>query len=639
MGPSGKYVIPVAVVTALWGAHAPARAQPAPGTSAYDQVPDPGLSDEDLARLAEGEAIEIFDERPDKPFDRDTEVRLTGEQLAARGATDLGSALALLPDVTVRDAGRGGFNVDIRGARKGAVAVRIDGVLVSDPFYGTFDVSTIPVTDIVQIRVSTTPQSPIDGPGGPGGVIEVLTRDAIGEQLVIARVLGDSLPTFGITGTARVPLAKHVALRISSSGTAGARDLELPGAGSVGEAKRAATGSARLEYRRGNRRVAIDGFVDDRHYLSPPSDEVVSNFLLIDRETSARASAKADDRIGTLQLQGQYWVHYLHRRSRQFADPALTDQLSKENLFAIRSGGMLLATRPWRKDFRWATSTVIGHEKALVFDQDDRWVRGETTLINLAASGQYERNRFRLDAAAGFATAFGVGADPWPEAKVAAKYKPRQTLEVTATTGYKGRVPSLRERFDAQNGNESLGPEKALHAEVRAVEQRDRIRIEAAPFYRRTTGTIRGSTDPMDNGRLVNLGTLDIYGIDLQGRGLVHAMLEVGGSYNYVKATSRDTGDDPLDRLPHHRADAWARFLPDDRYSALVRVRYLGRSIDRGVSVGAYALLEATLTAQLTKEYLGVLRIEDLADEQPETRLGYHTAGRVISVVFQGSWQ
>ena len=73
----------------------------------------------------------------------------------------------------MRDAGRGGFNIDIRGARKGAVSVLIDGVLVTDPYYGTFDVSTIPITDIVQIRVSTTPQSPIDGPGGPGGVIEV----------------------------------------------------------------------------------------------------------------------------------------------------------------------------------------------------------------------------------------------------------------------------------------------------------------------------------------------------------------------------------------------------------------------------------------------------------------------------------
>src|SRR5678809_1066585 len=72
------------------------------------------LTDQQLVALGEQETIEIYDERPGKPFDRDTEVRLTGEQRAARGAVELGTALALLPDVTVRDAGRGGFNVDIR---------------------------------------------------------------------------------------------------------------------------------------------------------------------------------------------------------------------------------------------------------------------------------------------------------------------------------------------------------------------------------------------------------------------------------------------------------------------------------------------------------------------------------------------
>src|ERR1043165_2628328 len=178
----------------------------------------PSLTDEQLAAQAEAESIEIFDERPDKPFDRDTEVRLTGAELAARGATDLRSALALLPEIDVRDAGRGGFNIDIRGARKGAVAILIDGVLVTDPYYGTFDVSTIPITDIVQIRVATTPQSPIDGPGGPGGVVEVHTRDAIGPQLVIGRVTSDSLPSLGIAGTGRVELARHLALRLSATG-------------------------------------------------------------------------------------------------------------------------------------------------------------------------------------------------------------------------------------------------------------------------------------------------------------------------------------------------------------------------------------------------------------------------------------
>src|SRR5262252_4520294 len=182
-----KCLIPLVAASSIWGPVAHAQAPAASATANSEPSAPTGLSDEDLVKMSQQETIEIYDERPDKPFDRDTEVRLTGEQLAARGATDLGSALALLPDVTVRDAGRGGFNIDVRGGRKGEVQIMIDGVPITDPYVGTFDVSTIPITDIVQIRVSTTPQSPIDGPNGSGGVIEVVTRDAVGEQLVIAR--------------------------------------------------------------------------------------------------------------------------------------------------------------------------------------------------------------------------------------------------------------------------------------------------------------------------------------------------------------------------------------------------------------------------------------------------------------------
>jgi hypothetical protein len=267
------------------------------------------MSDEELARLAEaeGEQIEIWDERPEKPFDRDTEVRLTGEELAARGATDLATALALLPDVAVRDGGRGGFNLEIRGARKGAVRVLIDGVAVSDPFYGTFDVSTIPVTDIVQIRVSTAPASPIDGPGGPGGVIEVHTRDAIGGQLAIARLTSDTLPTFAASATGRVDLARALALRLSASSQFGVQDYDTATEATIRDRRRATTGAIRLEYRRSGRRAVFDGFVDDRRYVSPPSDELATaTFLLIDRETTGRVGVGFDDDLGAtkaLQLQ------------------------------------------------------------------------------------------------------------------------------------------------------------------------------------------------------------------------------------------------------------------------------------------------------------------------------------------------
>ncbi len=661
-----NYVIWMAAPALLWGntAHAdgpvpPRTAQAAPADAAApgpaaappaaptgEPPADPGgVSDAALARLAEGEAIEIFDERPDKPFDRDTEVRLTGAELAARGATDLATALALLPEINVRDAGRGGYNIDIRGARKGDVTILIDGVVVSDPYYGTFDVSTIPITDIVQIRVATTPQSPIDGPGGPGGVIEVHTRDAIGPQMVIGRVTGSSLPIVGATATARVPLARHLALRLSASGVGGAHDFDLPGDTAIADHRYAATGSGRLEYRDGDLRIVADGFLDDRHYLSPPSDTLLrSTILLIDRETTARASAKVDDKIGTLQIQGEVSTQYLARMSRYYLDPSLASAAQVENLKALRSGAMVLVTQPFLRDFRWAVSTSVDFEKAAVSDIMNNTVRGDTTLVEPAADLQYEHRRFRADLSAGVAVPFGIGARAWPEAKAVAKYRPIEDLELTATGAYKGRVPSLRERFDTLSGNPNLAPEQTAHAELRAVEHiADRLHLELAPYYKHSNGTITTSPNPMDMGRLVNLGTVDFWGTDALARVTPIRTLELGGGYEYVRARSTDasgaTHDDPLNRLPHNRWDSWIQFRPDPRYSALARVVYFGKSIDQGAPVDGYATLQANLAAQVTQQYLAVLNVDDLTNVRPQTRAGYHTAGRVISLVIQGTWE
>lgn len=625
-----NYLMSIALLAMLWGGVAQADDPPPPDAD----PPAPEATPPDPAP----EAIEIFDERPDKPFDRDTEVRLTGAQLAARGAVDLATALALLPDVTVRDAGRGGFNVDVRGARKGAVSIVIDGVLVTDPYYGTFDVSTIPITDIVQIRVATTPQSPIDGPGGPGGVIEVHTRDAIGPQLVIGRLTADSLPSLGMTGTARIPLVRRLALRLSASGQGGARDLELPSDMALSEQRYAATGAGRLEYRDGHRRIAIDGFLDNRHYVSPPSDTNRGAILLIDRETTARASIKADERIGALQLQAGAWTHYLQRNSLFFTDPGLHSESQFEYLKALRSGVTALATRPFFTDFRWAASATVDFEKAVVLNPS-ALVSGKATIIEAAADVQYERGRLRADLAGGVAMPFGVGDLPWPEGKLVVKYLPRDELELTATAAYKGRLPSLRERFDT-NGNAGLDPEQIAHGELRAVEHvGELVRIEAAPYYKRSTGTIRTSPNPMDMGKLVNLGVVTFWGVDTAVRATPHPLVETGAGYEYVKARSADTGDDPIERLPRHRWEAWVQARPHPRISALARAKYFGAAIDQAKRVSGYTLVEATVTAQITRQYLGVLRLDDALDASPETRAGYHAAGRVISIVMQGTWE
>jgi outer membrane cobalamin receptor len=380
----------------------------------------------------------------------------------------------------------------------------------------------------------------------------------------------------------------------------------------------------------------VDGFLDDRHYVSPPSEEsATAPILMIDRETTMRASAKGDFKRDKLQLQGQSWVHQISRRSRYFRDPAFTDMASFEMLRAMRTGGMALATHPIGKSARWAASATVDRASADVTNSANT-VTGDVTIVEGAGNLQYERATLRVDAAAGVAIPFGVGAEPWPEGKLATRWRPVfGPLEVVGTVARKGRVPSLRERFEP-GGNAALGPEHATHLELRSIyDAKDKLHLETAPYLKLTDGTVRASTDPNDMGMLINLGRVKYYGIDTQARVTLPATLQAGASYNFIKTDQPATEQ----RLPHHRADLWLQGRPEKRLTLLVRGRYFGKAIDRMQDVPAYALVELTASAQLTRDHLGVLRVEDLLNARPETRAGYFTPGRVVTFVLQGQWQ
>jgi outer membrane cobalamin receptor len=674
-----KYAVLLVAFVAGWGGRAAAQGARPPtagsavtaaspsdnaSSSATVVIPEcvrdlitPTTTAEELALLSQTECIPVYDQRPDKPFDRDTEVRLTGEQLAARGAVDLATALALLPDVTVRDGGRGGQIIDIRGARKGEVAITIDGVLVSDPYYGTFDLTSIPITDIVQIRVATTPQSPIDGPGGPGGVIEVSTRDAIGPQLVVARLEGDTLPSAGVTATARTMISGHTAMRLSLGDQFGGHEFTLlNGRESIGNDDHDANGSLRLEYRDGDARVAGDLFVDTRHYIAPPNDNQ-QFFLDVDKETTTRADIKADDKIDGFQIQGEAGIQYLHRISREFTDPTEKDESSLEDLTGWRQSAFALVTRPIDKEWRWAASTTVIHETCDVGTQFVSTTNCHQALIEPAADLQYEHRTIRVDGSVGEAIPVFIGAPPYAEGKLIARWRPMfGHLELIGTIGRKGRVPSLRERNEPGDGNPKLGPELADTFEFRAIEHiNDRVHVEVAPYYRYASGIIvtapvQDPTNPLF-GKLINLGITQFWGVDVLGRVRILPIVEVGGGYSYIQV--REYGDPnsnddvvdthPLNYLPTNKFDAWVQVTPLSRLSAIVRAIYVGSAYGSGNTSGevllpGYTTLEATVTWQINTKYLFVLRGEDLTDVRPQLMPHVYGYGTEVYAIFQGTW-
>ncbi len=614
------------------------------GAQAEDAAPTVEATSPTAAAASEDaslptETIEIWEERPDKPFDRDTELRLTGEELAQRGVTNLAEALVLIPELQVRTAGRGGQQIDIRGARKGSIKILIDGVAVDDPYYGNFDVSSIPVTDIVQIRVSTSPASPLDGTGGPGGVVEVHTRNAIGARRVEAQVLGTSLPSAEVAATARHMLGRHLALRLSARGTLGDREFALTAPMStvyLDEAKRGASGGARLEYRRGRRRIVADAWAQRRSYVVPPGDDGSLDVLLIDDEQSARIGISADDRVGKLRVQLRTYAQSLSRSSIVYDDVDLAVMLRQEQLRATRIGVAALANRPLGKRVHVIASAAIDSENADVTGFDDRPAAGRTSIAELAAGAQAEWTRLRIDTAAGVAVPMGIGAAPWPEAKLTARYRFDEALTIKLVGARKGRTPTLRERYRYGIGNAALGPVHATFGELDVeLTPAPWIALQVGSYVRRSNGLIR--FDQMQS-KLVNEGELDVRGVDARLTLRPTKQLSAGGSWNFADAYSYRSGTDPLDFFPRHRGDLWLTATPRARLGGTARVRIVGERLDRGNTLPRTATLDLSGFTRVGS-LLGTIRVDNLLDARYEVRSGVLAPGRVFMASLRADWE
>jgi hypothetical protein len=611
---------------------------------AEDPVPDfVRLSPEDLLLLdpsVTGEAIEVWGERPDKPFDRDTELRLSGEELRRRGATNLAEAIDLLPDVVVREQGRGGKQIEVRGARRGSVKILIDGMSINDPYYGNFDISSIPVTDIVQIRVSTSPASPIDGVGGPGGVIEVHTRDAVGPRLVSARVQNSSLPSTEAAATGRAMLTETLAMRVSASGALGMRDYPIRPPGQretfLAEDRQQAVGAVRLEYREGSRRIVADGWAQRGGYVVPPGEDGSDQVLVIDGETQLRAGIMADDQLRRWRLQARAYGQYLARDSRYYRDATLDTLARREDLEAIRIGGALLGNRALGARTHVISSAVVDFEEASVLGFDRIPVLGQTGILEVASGLQFADGPIELDGALGMAAPFGIDAAFWPEAKLRATYRPIKKVSLELIGGRKGRLPTLRERFRPDIGNEELGPEHVWFSETRVEHTPTRwLRTSVGAYLRRSSGLILFDAE---RAALRNTGQFDIRGVDALAELAPAGPVGGGASWSFTDAISGDLGADALDFLPRHRTTAWVT-ARRARFGGTARVRHQTRQIDRNAVLAPYTVLDLSAWAALPAGLMGTLRLDNATSTDYEIRSGIPAPGPVVTLVMQGEWK
>jgi hypothetical protein len=545
---------------------------------------------------------------PPTPIASDAEVRIGREAIVQRGATNLAEALSLLPELVVRAAGRGGDQVDIRGARKGAVMLILDGVPIADPYYGTFDISSIPSTDIEEIRISAAPASPLSGPGGAGGVIEVTTLSTSGSRRLQARLNGGTAPGTVGSLTGRTPITSTISVRASGGGAYGKRALAvtLPnGAGStVNEAARSGFGTVRAERLGPISRLFADLWAVHKRYTVPPGDEPGAEVLKVDGETSFRLGLGGETIARGWGLFGQGFAQILNRDSLRFGDATFATTTGSESLTADRSGLFARANRWLGGVTQLALTTTFLSEAASVTAIAGPGSSGRTSVAELAAGIRTTpRPWVQLDVSAGLAVPFTDAARPWPEGKLVATVTPTRWLQLQLIGAEKGRTPTVRERFAASIGDPDVRPEKSSYGEGAVnLFPLARLRVRAAGYARHTRDLIRFDATRSSIG---NIGDVTVRGAHtelelvlirnpwLHGSPFAAPYLTIGGSYDYAYAGDIGLGGNAvLDFLPRHRGEAVVTARFRDRVGGWLRVRYLGERTDQASVLAGYTSLD-----------------------------------------------
>ncbi|GAB1039559.1 MAG: hypothetical protein SLagBPW_22620 [Shewanella algae] len=122
------------------------------------------------------DVIVVHGERANATEVATTSWSISEDEIKALGAQSLDEVLKNVPGVYVRYGGEGTPRVDIRGFKTRHVTLLINGVPANSADDGQFDPSVIPTSQISRVEVSVGPTSVLYGPGGAGGVINIITK-------------------------------------------------------------------------------------------------------------------------------------------------------------------------------------------------------------------------------------------------------------------------------------------------------------------------------------------------------------------------------------------------------------------------------------------------------------------------------
>ncbi|MCM0000052.1 MAG: TonB-dependent receptor [Erythrobacter sp.] len=570
---------------------------------------------------------------------------ITAEQLDNRQTRDIADVLRDVPGVAVAGVA-GQTQIRLRGSEANHVLVLVDGIEVSDPFAGEFDIGTLQAEPGARLEVLRGPQSALYGSDAIGGVVAY--QSASGRDLygLAARIEGGTQGT--INGALRYGAAGNSwdaalsAVVVSTDGQpnarGGTRDIgrdsyTLAGKGSVNV-------SDTFTLRAAARLIRTEGQTNDSDF-----DTTSPTFgFIIDSPgvsfTNEAIYALVGARLDT--LDGR-WTHDLSAQianvNRETDSPFGITSASEGDRFKASYVSALAVADDHNLTFA-ADYEVEGFRNAtpggFVFD-----ARREIEQVGLVGEYRYSGEAFDLSAAIRHdindlfqdATTVRVGAG----------YRITETTRVRAAGGSGVKNPGFFELYGFVDGrfigNAALRPEKSTGWEVGLDQQFGRSTSLAVTYFDSTLEGEIFTTFPPPN----FIATPANRTTESRQRGV-----EVSLAARFGRTWSLDTAYTYLDaeengieevRRPKHIASAALTWeAPDEAASATLVVRYNGQTPDVAftdpsfvpvrVQLEDYTLVNFNAQVRLTDGLSAFARVENLLGEEYEQVFSFVSPGR-----------
>jgi vitamin B12 transporter len=574
---------------------------------------------------------------------------ITAEALEQRQTRDIADVLRDVPGVAVAGVA-GQTQIRLRGSEANHVLVLVDGIEVSDPFAGEFDIGTLQADIGARLEVLRGPQSALYGPDAIGGVVAYESAGGRDVPGFAARIEGGTQGTvngavrYGAAGDAWEAALSAVVVSTDGQPNArgGTRDIgrdsyTLAGKGSVDVADG-------LQLRAAARFIRTEGLFNDQDFnpASPTFGLVIDSpgTRFTNEAVYALVGARAEA------LDGR-WTH------------DLSAQIANVNRETFGPFGPSSGSEGDRFKASYVTALAVADAHSLTFAADYEVEgfrnttpggfafngRREIEQVGLVGEYRYSGEAFDLSAALRHdfndlfrdATTFRVGAG----------WRVTDTTRLRAAAGSGVKNPGFFELYGFVDGrfigNAALRPEKSTGWEVGLDQQiGDSASVAVTYFDSELEGEIFTTFPPptfiaTPANRITESRQR---GVEVSLSARLSPQWSLDAAYSYLDA--EENGREEVRRPDHIASAALTWTAPGDAASATLVVRHNGAALDDAftdpsfrpvrVQLDDYTLVNLNARVKLTDRISGFARVDNLLGEEYEQVFSFVSPGRSAAV-------